>query len=281
LQKQIEEEIRQEQIQENIEQALEYTPETFGRVVMLYIDVEVNKVPVKAFVDSGAQQTIMSQRCAERCGIMRLLDRKFAGIAKGVGTARILGRIHLVPIKIGNSFFPCSFSVLEESSLDFLLGLDMLRRHQCIIDLRENVLKIGDEKVPFLAEKDIPLAERAQELLEEENMAKEYPSNSNKTNSAPPSFSSSASSRGKESKNVPMVTMTPSTPSLTSSSAPSSSASGTTSASPKSPSQGAKTTAGSSTPLHLQSPVQNFPESAIRQLMELGYSREEAVRALR
>jgi len=27
---------------------------------------------------------------------------------------------------------------------------------QCVIDLRQGVLKIGDETVPFLAEKDIP-----------------------------------------------------------------------------------------------------------------------------
>jgi len=46
--------------------------------------------------------TIMSKACAQRCGIMRLVDTRFHGIAKGVGTQKILGRIHL-----GLSFISC------------------------------------------------------------------------------------------------------------------------------------------------------------------------------
>jgi DNA damage-inducible protein 1 len=157
-QRKIEERIRQEQVLGNFATAMEETPEAFAQVVMLYVDLEVNGVALKAFVDSGAQMSIMSVTCARQCGLERLIDKRFSGIAKGVGTQNIIGRVHQAPMKVGEHFLPCAITVLEkEQDMDFIFGLDMLRRHACSIDLRKNALVIGsvDVELPFLSESEI------------------------------------------------------------------------------------------------------------------------------
>jgi len=95
------EEERLKDVAANFEQAIEHVPESFAPVVMLYVRAAVAGVPVVAFVDSGAQATILSRSTAERCGVGRLLDTRFSGVARGVGTAKILGKVHLALLTLG------------------------------------------------------------------------------------------------------------------------------------------------------------------------------------
>jgi len=107
----------------------------------------------------------MSSKCAEECGILHLLDTRFAGTAVGVGTGKILGRIHIAQMQVSNHYFPCTITIMDseeglgDKNMDFLLGLDMLKRHRCNIDLAKNALifRVGDSflEAKFLHEKDL------------------------------------------------------------------------------------------------------------------------------
>ena len=68
---------RKKNVNDQYHQMMEEYPESMGRVLMLYIDSEVNGHPLQAFVDSGAQSTIMSSACAERCELLHLVDERF------------------------------------------------------------------------------------------------------------------------------------------------------------------------------------------------------------
>lgn len=84
---------------------------------------------------------------------MRLVDKRWTGIAKGIGTGKIVGRVHSATISMSKSLhLPSSFTVIDmpEDGPEMLFGLDLLRKYKAKIDLEVNGLIIGDEVVPFV-----------------------------------------------------------------------------------------------------------------------------------
>lgn len=263
-------EINQAHVQSNLMAAMEEIPEAFAPVTMLYAPLHVNGHLVKALVDSGAQSTVMSPECAERCGIMHLLDKRMKGVAVGVGKATSLGRIHMAPIKVGSSFFPCSFTVLEGLPTDLLFGLDMLKHHQATIHFGENKLLLGDEEVEFLPESEIPQFNHPEEVVPLKVTAPP-PKQTLMPPQSRPRSSSNPFTRAHE--------------------APQSSNSGPPSGQPSGPPSGSSSgqpsafsvpsaSAPAPGPPSGPPPSGGFPESEIAKLTNLGFNRNEAINAL-
>ncbi|KAG8631118.1 hypothetical protein KVT40_000258 [Elsinoe batatas] len=253
----IEEMIRQANVTANLEYAHEHNPESFAAVTMLYIDAAINGHHIKVLVDSGAQMTVMSPSCAEACNIMRLIDRRYAGIARGVGTAKILGRVHSADLHIGSHFLPCSFMVMEGKSVDLLLGLDMLKKYQVNIDLKKNKLILPNEEIDFLPESEIP---KSQEEDRADEPTVDGPNGTKigtETGTIRPAASSSAAT--------------------TSTSAGNFSGRGQTLGQLPPNAQQTPAAATGSAPVAASSP---FPKEAIDALVSMGMSRQEAINAL-
>lgn len=275
-QRMIAQEIQNKNIDQNMELAMEASPESFGSVIMLYINCIVNGHVVKAFVDSGAQATIMSQNCAERCGIMRLVDQRWAGIAKGVGTQKIIGRVHMAQIQIEKDFLTSSFSILEEQPMDMLLGLDMLKRHQCVLDLKRGVLVIGTTgtETHFLPESELPPCARLSSKVTEEDAVK---ASTKDAQSLEDAQLAEAIAKSASESSIAMDTSSSST-------APSppkqKSSSGSRSGSEPSEQGASKEASPPSNPANIL-PSDKFSENDVQNMIKMGFARDRSIEELR
>jgi len=135
---------------------------------------------------------------------------------------------------------------MEGREVDLLFGLDMLKAHQACIDLEHNVLRIKGREVKFLAEHELPdKAKTDHAALKDEPS---QPQASTSTSSAPPPPQSFPGSGQRLDGASQLATPQSRTP-----------------------------TAGA--PGGGPPPVR-FPERDIRLIMDMGLSREEAIRAL-
>lgn len=225
----------------------------------------------------------VSPECADMCGLVilaiepfimdspssrisRLIDHRFSGIARGVGTAKILGRVHSTHIKVADLFLPCAITVMEVClhclllfcarltgraqgrEVDLLFGLDMLKAHQACIDLENNVLRIKGREVKFLAEHELPdKAKTDHAALEDEPPQSQASTSTSSTSPPQQAFPGSGQRLGGTSQLPTPQTRTPATGTPSSSSGP---------------------------------PPARFPEKDIQLIMDMGLSREEAIRTL-
>jgi hypothetical protein len=108
---------------------------------------------VEMMVDTGAESSVISLELARDLGLDTTMDRRTQGVASGVGTARILGTIRDVVVTFGHVEFLMQFIVLEIPGKMLLLGMDQMRKYNCIINLQRDVLIFGGTggvEVPML-----------------------------------------------------------------------------------------------------------------------------------
>ncbi|KAK9496541.1 hypothetical protein O3M35_013179 [Rhynocoris fuscipes] len=150
---------RMNNIRNNMCKAMTSIPGSFTFQGMLVLDCKLNGRQVYGLVDTGAQASLLSEKCAIRCGLADLIDRQWEGKAKGLEEQRICGRIHMVDLIVGETKLPTSFAVLPTQAMDVIIGIDTLKIYECAIDLDKGILRIGKKKtsIKFLKEEELPV----------------------------------------------------------------------------------------------------------------------------
>jgi len=114
----------------------------------------VSFITAQYFLTQSCANVFPTTRKRYKLQLKKALDVMYQGTAAGVGSARILGRIDNCPVLIGAGVeFRLYFLVLDVPHDMIILGIDQMRRFQCLIDLQNNVLIFGGRgglEVPFL-----------------------------------------------------------------------------------------------------------------------------------
>lgn len=96
-------------------------------------------------VDTGAQSSVLSMPLVRQLGLTNRVDRRYQGVAAGVGRAKISGSIRNVSVHLGNGHveFLMDFIVLEVQDPLVILGLDQMRKYKCLVDMEREKLIFG------------------------------------------------------------------------------------------------------------------------------------------
>jgi DNA damage-inducible protein 1 len=110
---------------------------------------EVNGHRVAALIDTGADVSIISSRCAKDCGISDFIDTTQTGSVTGVGSGQIIGKIDNLKLKIGPVSFQNKISILNNANCDLILGTDLLERLKTKICFKESQISfnINDKQI--------------------------------------------------------------------------------------------------------------------------------------
>mmetsp|Transcript_3569 Transcript_3569/g.7885 ORF Transcript_3569/g.7885 Transcript_3569/m.7885 type:complete len:297 (+) Transcript_3569:140-1030(+) len=112
---------------------------------MCLILCSVGSITVEMLVDTGAQCSVLSMPLVNQLGLTNRLDRRYQGVAAGVGRARISGQIRNVvcAFGVGHVEFLMDFTVLDVKDLLVIIGLDQLRKYKCLVDMEREKLIFG------------------------------------------------------------------------------------------------------------------------------------------
>nr|XP_025040405.1 nuclear receptor-interacting protein 2 isoform X3 [Pelodiscus sinensis] len=123
-------------------------------IVSLLIHCKCQGQVLRASVNTGCQQNLISMSCLKRLGLQEVSDADHGDLFLPV--LSVVGQVECVEVQLGQETVVCSALIVEDEMLEFCFGLQTLLSLKCCIDLEEGVLRLKalNEELPFLNASD-------------------------------------------------------------------------------------------------------------------------------
>lgn len=96
--------------------------------------------PVEAVVDTGASHSIVAYHTVQRLKLGELIKpTKKAFLTAGGERTFLVGEIEALPMKVGGEILPVNCMIVSKACFALLVGLDVLKPHGAVIDLKRNL----------------------------------------------------------------------------------------------------------------------------------------------
>lgn len=134
---------KQDIINKNYMKAMEIMPELYTKSPSIHIQGSINGNSIKFLIDTGAEISIMNKSIAIACGLEKYIDERYNGKLQGVGSDKILGKVHYTEITFNWGVLPCGFTICSNNDIIPIIGIDIMNSHGIIINCKTKTLQIG------------------------------------------------------------------------------------------------------------------------------------------
>lgn len=139
----------------------------------IYVDGTIDSIPLKMLLDTGATKTIIRPDLVKKMGKSNLFPTKWRLRTATGEQATASGEIDL-NITVGNTSIKHRVLVAEVED-EFILGMDIMRKHGFKLDLKKGVMMVNEEELVLnpreenpariIITEDVTLPERSESIV--------------------------------------------------------------------------------------------------------------------
>lgn len=145
---QIENKSKHNQLHESMyEMALNTIPEMLVPINMIILNGELNDLPVKILLDTGASSSVIFNNSIDRLSLNELIDTEQSSELRGIGTEKSLGQIWYIELKLDGNIYPISLiaSTNQITDFDMILGINFLQSYDAVLNFKDRTLILNSK----------------------------------------------------------------------------------------------------------------------------------------